>query len=214
MRAWSSFTIPVASIGILGGTFDPIHNGHLEAARELVQRADLEQVWLMPNAHPPHRHEPQASAEDRARMVELAVVGEAHLVASRLEVDRGGTSYTIDTVRELGERFPGQRFELLLGLDAAEQVQRWHRGGELLAQAWFVIFNRPGRSPDARALETLGFESARTRIVQLQTPDISAHAIRARLAAGQPINDLVPPAVVDYIRGRHLYTPTSARQLG
>ncbi len=168
----------------------------------------------MPNAHPPHRHEPHASPDDRARMVELAVDGQARLVASRLEVERGGTSFTIDTVQELGERFPGQRFELLLGADAAEQVQHWHRARELLAEAWFVIFNRPGSRLDDGAIDRLGFDRKRTRIVHLQTPDIAAHAIRARLAAGQPIDDLVPPAVSDYIRTHHLYAATTRRQLG
>lgn len=176
--------------------------------------ADLEQVWLMPNAHPPHRQEPHASADDRSRMVELAVVGQPQLVASRLEVERGGISFTIDTVRELGERFPGQRFELLLGADVAEHVEHWHRAGELLAQAWFVIFNRPGSRLDDRAIERLGFDRQRTRIVHLRTPDIAAHAIRARLAAAQAIDDLVPPAVAEYIRSHHLYAATTGRQLG
>lgn len=147
-------------------------------------------------------------------MVELAVAGEAHLVASRLEVERGGTSFTIDTVEELAQRFPGQRFELLLGADAAEQVQHWHRADELLGEAWFVVFNRPGSLLDGRQIETLGFPPDRTRIVHLRTPPISAHAIRARLAAGQPIDDLVPPGVADYIRSRHLYAATTGRQLG
>src|SRR5437868_1223718 len=104
--AWSSSTTPSAeghdprrdqrTIGILGGTFDPVHNGHLEAARELRDLADLDQVWLMPNAQPPHRVQPLAGPEDRMRMVESAVDGEAGLLPSRLEVNRGGISYTID----------------------------------------------------------------------------------------------------------------------
>ena len=147
-------------------------------------------------------------------MVELAVAGHDRMVASRLEVERGGTSFSIDTVRELGERFPGQRFELLLGADAAERVEHWHRASELLAEAWFVIFNRPGSRLEDRAIETLGFNPDRTRVVHLQTPDSAAHEIRARLAAAEPIDDLVPRAVADYIRSRHLYAATTERQLG
>src|SRR5438128_4595308 len=117
---WSFSTIRSAEIGILGGTFDPIHNGHLAAARQLLSVADLDQVWLMPNAIPPHRTAaPVAPAQDRMRMVELAVAGHDRLVPSRMEVDRGGVSYTIDTVREIARGYPGQRFVLLIGSDAA-----------------------------------------------------------------------------------------------
>jgi len=168
----------------------------------------------MPNAHPPHRQEPNASADDRARMVELALNGERHLIPSRLEVERGGVTYTIDTVRELADRFPGQPFELLLGADAAERVRGWHRAGELLAEAWFVIFNRPGTMVDAASVAALGFDPVRTRIVKLSTPEISAHRIRERLAHGESIDDMVPAAVAGYIRSRHLYAAPSAGQLG
>src|SRR5207244_851969 len=99
---WSFSTIPSADIGILGGTFDPVHNGHLAAARQLLGVANLDQVWLMPNATPPHRTAvPVAPADDRMRMVELAVAGQNGVLASRTEVDRGGISYTIDTIRQL-----------------------------------------------------------------------------------------------------------------
>ena len=101
-----------------------MHNGHLAAARQLRDEVGLEQVWLVPNAHPPHRSAaPVASPEDRMRMVELAVAEQPGLLASRIEVDRNGISYTIDTVRELARTFPAQRFELLLGSDAALQIR-------------------------------------------------------------------------------------------
>src|SRR5256714_14535796 len=110
---WSFSTIRSADIGVLGGTFDPVHNGHLAAARQLRGVANLDQVWLMPNATPPHRTAaPVASAQDRMRMVELAVAGLDGLVPSRIEVDRGGISYTIDTIRQLARDLPGQRFAL------------------------------------------------------------------------------------------------------
>src|SRR5437660_3251766 len=130
---WSFSTIRSAEIGILGGTFDPVHNGHLAAAGQLLRVADLDQVWLMPNAMPPHRTaSPVAGAQDRMRMVELAVAGQPALVPSRVEVDRGGVSYTIDTVRQLAHEFPGQRFALLLGSDAALQIRSWHDADALL----------------------------------------------------------------------------------
>ena len=199
----------------MGGTFDPVHNGHLEAARELRDRADLDEVWLMPNAHPPHRVEPLASPDDRMRMVEIALHGEDRLVPSRLEIDRGGTSYTIDTIRELRSRFPGQRFELLLGADAAQAIRGWHDAGSVLGEGDFVIFNRPGTSLTNTQLADLGFAAGRTRTVQLETPAVAAHEIRDRLENGRAIDDLVPAGVMDYIRAHRLYGARPARpQLG
>jgi nicotinate-nucleotide adenylyltransferase len=207
---WSSSTIPSAdpAIGIMGGTFDPVHNGHLAAARQLREVADLDQVWLVPNAQPPHRSDPPlAAAEDRMRMVELAVEDQPGLLASRVEVDRGNISYTIDTVRELARRFPGQRFELLLGSDAALQIRSWHEASALLAETNFVIFNRPETSLAPQTMHELGFAPARTRVVHLDTPAIAAHQIRDRLARGAPIDDLVPARVAAYIREKGLYHP-------
>jgi nicotinate-nucleotide adenylyltransferase len=190
----------------MGGTFDPVHNGHLAAARQLRGVADLDQVWLMPNARPPHRTAaPVAGAEDRMRMVELAVAGHDGLLPSRLEVDRGGVSYTIDTVRQLAGDFPGQRFALLLGADAALQIRSWRDADALLAQASFVIFNRPQTTLAPQTLQELGFAPARSRIVHLDTPAVAAHQVRDRLARGAAIDDLVPAPVADYIRTHGLY---------
>jgi nicotinate-nucleotide adenylyltransferase len=199
-------TIRNADIGILGGTFDPVHNGHLAAARQLRGVANLDQIWLMPNATPPHRSAaPAAPAPDRMRMVELAVAGHDGLVPSHIELDRGGVSYTIDTVRELARAYPGQRFVLLVGSDAALQIRSWHEAEALLDSASFVIFNRPETALAPQTLHELGFAPARTRIVHLDTPAIAAHQVRDRLARGAPIDDLVPSAVVDYIRNHALY---------
>jgi len=203
---WSFSTIRSADIGILGGTFDPVHNGHLAAARQLLGVADLDKVWLMPNATPPHRTAaPVAPAEDRMRMVELAVAGHDRLLASRTEVDRGGISYTIDTIRQLARDYPGQRFTLLIGSDAALQIRSWHDADALLDEGNFVIFNRPETALAPQTLHELGFAPARSRIVHLDTPAIAAHQVRDRLARGAPIDDLVPAAVADYIRTRELY---------
>src|SRR5205807_8070998 len=112
--------------GIMGGTFDPVHNGHLAAARQLRDVANLDELWLMPNAMPPHRTAaPVASADDRLRMVQLAVDLQPGLAPSALEVDCGGNSYTIDTVRELVRAFPGRLIAILLGYDAADHIRNW-----------------------------------------------------------------------------------------
>jgi nicotinate-nucleotide adenylyltransferase len=196
--------------GIMGGTFDPVHNGHLAAARQLRDVADLVEVWLMPNAMPPHRSAaPVASADDRLRMVRLAVDSQPGLVPSALEVDRGGISYTVETVRELGRAFPERLFAILLGSDVALQIRSWHDADALLGEARFVIFNRPETTLAPQTLHDLGFEPSRTRIVHLETPAIAAHQVRDRLARGAPIDDLVPAAVADYIRSHHLYQSAS-----
>jgi nicotinate-nucleotide adenylyltransferase len=196
--------------GIMGGTFDPVHNGHLAAARQLRDVAKLDEVWLMPNATPPHRTAaPVASADDRLRMVQLAVDSQPGLAPSALEVDRGGISYTIDTVRELARAFPGRPFAILLGSDAALQIRSWHEADALLDEARFVIFNRPETTLAPQTLHELGFEPTRTQIVHLDTPAIAAHQVRDRLARGAPIDDLVPAAVADYIRTRQLYPSAS-----
>ena len=203
---WSFSTIPSADIGILGGTFDPVHNGHLAAARQLLGVANLDQVWLMPNATPPHRTAvPVAPADDRMRMVELAVAGQNGVLASRTEVDRGGISYTIDTIRQLAREYPRQRFVFLIGSDAALQIRSWHDAGALLDEGYFVIFNRPETALALETLRELGFAPARSRIVHLDTPAIAAHQVRDRVARGVPIDDLVPSAVADYIRTHELY---------
>jgi nicotinate-nucleotide adenylyltransferase len=192
--------------GIMGGTFDPVHNGHLAAARQLRDVAHLGELWLMPNAMPPHRSAaPVANADDRLRMVQLAVDRQPGLMPSALEVDRGGASYTIDTVRELARRFPGRPFAILLGSDAALQIRSWHEADALLDEAHFVIFNRPDTTLAPQTLHELGFAPARTQIVHLDTPAIAAHQVRDRLARGASIDDLVPATVADYIRAHHLY---------
>jgi len=194
----------------MGGTFDPVHNGHLAAARQLRDVAELVEVWLMPNAMPAHRSAaPVASADDRLRMVRLAVDSQPGLVPSALEVDRGGISYTIETVRELGRAFPERPFAILLGSDVALQIRSWHDADALLDEARFVIFNRPETTLAPQTLHELGFEPSRTRIVHLDTPAIAAHQVRDRLARGAPIGDLVPAAVADYIRSHHLYQSAS-----
>src|SRR5947208_13631979 len=122
-------------IGLRGETYDPVHSGPLAAARQLRGEAGLEQVWLIPNAHPPHRSAaPVASPEDRMRMVEIAVSDQPGLLGPRIEVDRGGIAYTIDTMRELARSMPGQRFELLLGSDAGLHIGTWHEADALLTE--------------------------------------------------------------------------------
>ena len=192
--------------GILGGTFDPVHKGHLQAARQLLLKASLLEVWLMPNADPPHRLTPTlASPKERLRMVELAVAGVEGLRACALEVERGGTSYTADTLAQLGRAFPGRPFTLLLGFDAALQIRLWHRAEVLLREASFVIFSRPQVDFSAGEMERLGFPAERTRVIGIETPPISARTVRERLRLGKSVEGMLEPAVIDFISEHGLY---------
>lgn len=193
-------------IGILGGTFDPVHVGHLGAAEQVQVGADLDEVWLMPNFRPPHKAEPpHADARDRLAMVELAVKGKRSLRASDLEVARGVVSYTLDTLEELGRLYPRQAFAWLLGYDAALRIREWHRPEAVLKLARFIVFDRPSTDLTAPELYALGFTPERTRIVHTRTLPVSAHDIRERLKTGRSIEGLVPPPVAAYIHEHELY---------
>ncbi len=163
----------------------------------------------MPNAQPPHRATaPLASPRDRLRMVELAAGRIDGVMASSLEVDRGGISYTIDTVRQLRQSFPDRAFTLLLGFDAALQIRSWHQSDALLSEARIVIFSRPQVELRPGDLDRLGFAPSRTRMVLIDTPAVSARTVRARLSAGEPVEDMLSPEVLGYIREHGLYPRT------
>lgn len=194
-------------IGILGGTFDPFHYGHLHAARALRRATGLDEVWLVPAGVPPHKsHGAQAAARQRLAMVRLAVQGQRHLRALDLEVRRRGPSYTLTTVRALQRRHPGVHFVLLLGADAARSIRTWHRFRELLARIDVVVFTRRGVArPTPAALARAGFRLERLRVVRVDAPPIAARTLRARLRAGASLRGLVPPCVATYIKQHQLY---------
>jgi nicotinate-nucleotide adenylyltransferase len=191
--------------GILGGTFDPIHAGHLAAAAALRDAAHLAAVWLMPNAQPPNRPPPVASPDDRLEMAKLAIAGHPGLLASDLEIRRGGTSYTVDTVQELVGRYPKTRFAWLIGSDQARAIRSWREPDQLLEAIDFVVFNRPGVTVTPDQLAELGFKSPRVRLVTIRTPDIAAQDIRDALRNARPVDGLLPAPVLAYINEHGLY---------
>jgi nicotinate-nucleotide adenylyltransferase len=207
-------------VGVFGGTFNPVHYGHLRSALELVERLQLEQLRLMPSASPPHRDAPECSAERRAAMVELAVSGEPRLVCDAREMQRPGKSYTIDSLIELrGELGAQQGLCMVLGCDAVQDIATWHRWQELLDWAHIVVIARPGwqlpRAGDlAQWLKTHQLESPellRQRpcggivIEELRPLAISSTEIRDLLASGRSARYLMPQSVVDYIQAHTLY---------
>lgn len=211
---------PLAPVGVFGGTFDPVHYGHLRTALELVEQLQLQQLRLMPCAVPPHRESPACAASHRAAMVELAVAGEPRLACDTRELERQGVSYTIDSLvelrRELGE---GYSLCLVMGCDAVLGITAWHRWQELLDWAHVVVIARPGwqlpvtgpvadwlrqhRLVDRHPLRAR--PNGGTLIEELRPLAISSTEIRRLLAAGRSPRYLLPQAVLDYIQTHNLY---------
>jgi nicotinate-nucleotide adenylyltransferase len=207
-------------VGVFGGTFDPVHYGHLRSALELVERLQLLQLRLMPCAVPPHRDRPACAATHRAAMVELAVAGEPRLACDSRELQREGVSYTIDSLvelrRELGD---GHSLCLVMGCDAVLGIATWHRWQELLDWAHVVVIARPGwQLPLAGPVaDWLGRHRLADRFGLHQRPNggilieelrplaISSTEIRSLLAAGRSPRYLLPQAVLDYIQAHNLY---------
>lgn len=183
-------------IGIFGGTFDPIHLGHLAAARAAMDCAHLDRVLFMPAAVPPHRPATAAGAEDRLEMTRLAIEGERGFEVSDLEVRRDGVSYTVDTLRELRRLHPDDELFLILGWDAAKLFRKWRDPDEVRRLASLVIVTRPGSGAPTGTSDI---------VCERPTPDVSASGLRRRLAHGQPVTDMLPPAVADYVARRGLY---------
>jgi nicotinate-nucleotide adenylyltransferase len=193
-------------IGIFGGTFDPVHIGHLRTAYELRIRLGLERVYFVPAAVPPHREQPVASPELRARMLDAALTEESGLMVDRRELERGGPSYSIDTARSFREEFPRHAICLLLGMDAFLGLPEWHDWTELLDLVNIVIARRPGALlPESGPLgEFLKTHASRdgdwarsgSIIVEDVTQlEVSATDLRASIRAGIEPRFLVPEAV-------------------
>ena len=199
-------------VGLYGGTFDPIHVGHLIVARAARERLGLDRMILIPSAHPPHK--PSADLTDashRVAMSKLAVEGESDLEVSDCEVRRTGPSYTIDTVAEFRDRFgPDADLIWLIGADTLGELAGWHRVEDLVDACRVVTLARPGwESPDIEPLRSRlsGEQIARLCDDHIDTPriDISATDIRRRLADGKSVRWLVPEPVHQYVVGHGLY---------
>lgn len=200
-------------IGVMGGTFDPIHNGHLVTSEEARYQFGLEKVIFIPSARPPHKREVRHSPfEHRYRMVELAIEGNACLSVSMLEIQREGLSYTIDTLREL-HRILGEDTELffITGADAILEILTWKDPGEILALSQLIAATRPGHNLE-RLNEALPEynshgEPAMGNVHAMEIPalSISSTDIRERVREGRPFRYLVPEPVWAYIVEKGLY---------
>jgi nicotinate-nucleotide adenylyltransferase len=196
----------MARVGLMGGTFDPIHLGHLQAAEAALHCAQLDQVLLVPAGTPPHKRDPRASAADRLEMSRLATAGRPWLGVWDWEARRPGRSYTVDTLRAFRNLRPADEPFLILGWDAARDLRTWREPSAVLRLARLVVVTRPGlESPTPEALGLAGIDPAQAIVCEVLTPDVAATTVRRRAATGEPIEDLVPGPVEDYIRERGLY---------
>ncbi len=199
---------PTGSVGLLGGTFNPVHEGHLTIAREAMRLFDLEAVWFIPCSIPAHKPTTDlASNADRLAMLELAIAGEPRFQALPIEFDRPGTSYTIDTIRLLQEQHPRSRLVFIIGADTLAELHTWHEPLELLSSIRVVTLARPGYVPDPSRIQLPPpWPEQLLSDVRTGRPlDVSSSDIRARIAAGQPVS-LVPESVLRYIHQHQLYT--------
>jgi nicotinate-nucleotide adenylyltransferase len=188
------------SLGILGGTFDPIHLAHLRIAEEVREALALARVLFVPAADPPWKRA-AASFADRLEMVRLAVAAHPAFEASDLEGGRPGPSYTVETLEELQRRLPDQRLWFIVGADAFAEIDRWHHAERLFELAAFAVVERPGCEGVGVAVPP-GAEVRRVRVPLLE---ISASDLRRRVARGASLRYLAPDAVIDYIEKHHLY---------
>jgi nicotinate-nucleotide adenylyltransferase len=213
-------------IGIFGGTFDPIHHGHLRLAEELAETARLSEVRFLPSGTPPHRSRPGADASDRLEMVKLAITGNPRFSVDDREITRTGPGYTFDTLTEIRREIgPNRPLALLLGADAFLDLATWHRWHALFDLAHIIVAYRPGFPIDtwqARMPEPLAHEYAVRHMhqplavhlapaggiaaVSMTGLDISATFVRTALHARASARYLLPESVLDYIRSRGLYT--------
>ena len=196
-------------IGVLGGTFDPIHNGHLVVAEEVRAQLKLSEVLFAPAGQPWLKPDsPIAAAEYRVQMVRLALAGKPYFKLSTLEIERGGPSYTVDTIAELqAQRGIGDELFFILGWENLVELPQWKEPARLVKMCRLVAVPRPGYSvPDLKALEA-AIPGLSQQVIVLDKPeiDISASAIRSRVARGLSIRHLVPEAVDRYIHQHGLY---------
>ena len=188
-------------IGVMGGTFDPIHNGHLVAASEVAHDLALDEVLFVPTGQPWQKAGREVSAaEERYLMTVIATASNPRFSVSRVDIDRPGETFTIDTLRDLHAQRPGAEFFFITGADALAQIISWRDAEELFTLAHFVGCTRPGHR-----LTDAGLPDARVSLIEIPALAISSTECRDRVRAGEPIWYLVPDGIVQYISKRGLY---------
>jgi nicotinate-nucleotide adenylyltransferase len=188
-------------LGVMGGTFDPIHHGHLVAASEVAARFDLDEVVFVPTGRPTFKLDQEVTlAEHRYLMSVVATASNPRFTVSRVDIDREGVTFTVDTLRDLKAGRPEADFYFITGADAIEQILTWKDAEELFSMAQFVAVTRPGH-----ALSVDGLPGDRVHVLEIPALAISSTDVRARAQAGKPVWYLVPDGVVQYIAKHRLY---------
>ncbi|MQA81920.1 MAG: nicotinate-nucleotide adenylyltransferase [Streptosporangiales bacterium] len=206
----TSMDTPVANaasrrVGIMGGTFDPIHHGHLVAASEVAHQFGLDEVVFVPTGRPWQKSGTEVStAEDRYLMTVIATASNPRFWVSRVDIDRSGPTYTIDTLRDVRKALPDAELFFITGADALGQILSWHSVDEMFELAHFIGCTRPGHRLDASHLP-----KGSVTLMEVPALAISSSEVRARVAEGEPSWYLVPDGVVQYINKRNLYGVTA-----
>ena len=199
-------------IGIMGGTLDPVHNGHIEVALAAKRLLKLDQVMLLPAGDPPHKAHPTLK-RDRLNMARIAAEGAEGLFVSDIEIAREGTTFTVDTLRELTQREPDTRWYYLIGADTLNVLDSWRHFEKVAGMCTFAVIGRADEPADMNRVHALEQQyGARFEVLPFNGPDISSTQIRQRVAAGEDISDLVPPGVANYIRRNLLYLANRSRE--
>ncbi|MBS4222506.1 nicotinate-nucleotide adenylyltransferase [Lederbergia citrea] len=184
-------------VGILGGTFDPPHLGHLIIANEVLHQLNLDEIRFMPNQEPPHKERSSGTTgKNRVRMLELAIQGNPAFKLEKIELERSGRSFTVDTMKVLVEQNPHHEYYFIIGADMVEYLPNWHRIDELVEMVQFVGVNRPNHRMESYY-----------RIIEVDVPliEISSTMIRDRSKAGESVKYLLPDNVIGYIEENRLY---------
>lgn len=191
---------PIRRLGIFGGTFDPIHSAHLAMARAAMESARLDHVLFVVSAHPPHKKDGAAATpEQRYEMVCIALAQEPHMEPCRLELDRPGPSYTVDTLTTIREQHPSAELFLILGMDSLVDFAKWRKPEEILRLARILAIPRLGFVPPKEVLHQ-SYD-----IVPFPETSLSSTEVRRKIAHGEDVSSVIPPGVLDYIRQRAIY---------
>ncbi|MDK8306119.1 nicotinate-nucleotide adenylyltransferase [Corynebacterium imitans] len=204
MEEFADSLAGASRIGIMGGTFDPIHHGHLVAASEVADRFDLDEVLFVPTGNPWQKADREiTAAEDRYLMSVVATASNPRFSVSRVDIDRGGPTYTLDTLRDLREQFPDAKLFFITGADALSSIMSWRHWEEMFELAEFVGVTRPGYE----LTEEMFPEEIQRRVHLIEIPAmaISSTDCRKRAQEGRPVWYLVPDGVVQYIAKNRLY---------
>ena len=196
----------------MGGTLDPVHNGHIEVALAAKRLLKLDRVMLLPAGDPPHKAHPTLK-RDRLNMARIAAEGAEGLFVSDIEIAREGTTFTVDTLRELTQREPDTRWYYLIGADTLNVLDSWRHFEKVAGMCTFAVIGRADEPADMNRVHALEQQyGARFEVLPFNGPDISSTQIRQRVAAGEDISTLVPQGVADYIRAHLLYLANRSRE--